>query len=362
VVPSFHQVLIAASPSDAITNFALTNRDSLRKRLGCQSEVFSLHIPPPSMEGDVHPLRKLEFGSPSDVVIYHLSIGDPRMTSWLLRLEHRLVVSYHNVTPMDRYLRTDPTMAAALQWGRVELAALASRAVFALADSEYSTTELRSAGYRAIATLPAGFNPLRLRSVPSDHGMAEMLSRRGRRKFLLFVSQIAAHKRAELAIQLVHLLRTVHGKEVDLVLAGPQRQAGYVLALRRLAIQLGVSDLVWFTGEISDGELATLYRHAACFIGTSDHEGLAVPPVEAMAEGLPVVIRGCGAVAETVGDGGIVLPCDAGVADLCESVLRVTEDPVLGNALTAAGLRRVELLRTQQGSATFVDAMRALVT
>jgi glycosyltransferase involved in cell wall biosynthesis len=98
---------------------------------------------------------------------------------------------------------------------------------------------------------------------------------------------------------------------------------------------------VLFTGEVSNSELATLYRDCLCYIGTSEHEGLSVPPLEAMANCAPVITRGTGAVPETVGLGGIVLEADVGILEFTETVAKVVADAELQSVLRRAGENRI---------------------
>ena len=60
---------------------------------------------------------------------------------------------------------------------------------------------------------------------------------------------------------------------------------------------------------------------AKCYFGMSDHEGLCIPPLEAMSFGLPVVIKGTGAIPETLKDAAIVLPANASVSLAAEAIV-----------------------------------------
>ncbi|MBI3559602.1 glycosyltransferase, partial [Candidatus Gottesmanbacteria bacterium] len=60
-------------------------------------------------------------------------------------------------------------------------------------------------------------------------------------------------------------------------------------------------------GFVSDEELPTYYRGAVAFMTTALREGFCLPAAEAMACGCPVVAVDRGAMAEVVGEGGIVI-------------------------------------------------------
>lgn len=50
------------------------------------------------------------------------------------------------------------------------------------------------------------------------------------------------------------------------------------------------SDKIIFTGYLSDLELKLLYKHAFCFIFASKYEGFGLPPLEALAFNIPLIV------------------------------------------------------------------------
>ena len=356
-MPSVHQLIIGSSRRDAITNMALSLRDALASKF--EAEVYSYFPPEHTVEGDVLHLPDMPLGTSEDILVYHSSFGIKEVTDFLLRRPERLVVVYHNVTPSQYYEESDPVFAAQLAWGRIELEKIQEKVVMCFADSQYNANDLATYGYSNITVIPAGVNPRRLDDEPTHTMFLGELGQHFPNGFVLFVSQVLQHKRVELAIEMIHVLRSVWRLDVGLVIAGPIRKPLYRRELEQLRQRLPESHVL-FTDELTEQQLATLYRACSVYVSTSDHEGLAIPPLEAMANGAPVVVRAAGAVAETVKDAAIVIPLDAGVGELTAAVARVINDDSLRHELRRRGFARVVDFENVDSSSQFVERIEEL--
>jgi glycosyltransferase involved in cell wall biosynthesis len=97
-------------------------------------------------------------------------------------------------------------------------------------------------------------------------------------------------------------------------------------------------DALRLLGYVSDAELYALYRHAAWFIFPSVYEGFGLPPLEAMANGCPVLAARSASIPEIYGDA--VLYFDAhDAASLAACLEAVTAE---GDAAQALRRRCVE--------------------
>lgn len=70
---------------------------------------------------------------------------------------------------------------------------------------------------------------------------------------------------------------------------------------------LGLDDAVVFTGYVPDEELLALYKLASVFFFPSLYEGVGLPPLEAMAAGLPVVSSNTSAMPEVLGGAAVMV-------------------------------------------------------
>ena len=319
--PTIHQVVIGAGLGDAITSMALALRDGVR-RTGATSEVYAHHLAD-DMRHEVLPIEQAPVGSRRDVLVYHASFGIPRVTRWLLARRERIVVVYHNITPWDLFIDVDPDFAAGLYWGRHELELLRDRAALDDRRLRVQPPRSRAPGLPRRRGRPGRPRALALapRARP-DPALAAELRDRYPAGFVVSVGQLLPHKRIERVVQAMHMVQWVHERPVGLVVVGHHRLAPYQRALHRVARELNVRD-VWFTGPLPDAGLATVYRAASVYASASAHEGLALPPLEAMSFGVPVVALGSGALPDTLGGAGLLLPEDAGPVLLGEALVEV---------------------------------------
>jgi glycosyltransferase involved in cell wall biosynthesis len=336
---------------------ALEIQSELTERF--ESNIFCHHPVDASFPEFVQQLTEISAGSPTDVLIYHLSFGIPEMTEMLLSRPEKLVIAYHNVTPAKYYVELLPEFAEALAYGKSEPSLLKKRVSLAIADSEFNAEELESFGYQDVHVVAGGANPQRLLDVGVDVNFMSDLEQHFPNGFILFVSQVLPHKRVDHALEILQLLRTVHRLDIGLVIAGPIRQPAYEFAVQTLREKLQDSHLL-LANAVTDEQLATLYRACLCYIGTSEHEGLSVPPLEAMANGAPVVVLGAGAVPETVKTGGIVLPVDTGVIEFAEVVAEVVTNSDLRSQLRRAGVARLNEGFAENSAQKFVELVSGI--
>ena len=147
-VEAVHQFHSGTAPGDAITNQMLEVQAHLR-RLGWRSEVFAEHIAP-ELAHLVLPLAAYE-GSDRELLLVHHSHGSHAFDD-VIELPNPVVAMYHNITP--EHFFEDPVARRFSRIGREQLACLARRSLFGLADSNYNRAEMLEVGFKRVDVLP----------------------------------------------------------------------------------------------------------------------------------------------------------------------------------------------------------------
>lgn len=124
---------------------------------------------------------------------------------------------------------------------------------------------------------------------------------------------------------------------IHLTVIGAPKKGGVI---EKLVAELGIGDVVHFTGRIPNEAFARYYAEATMAVIPSLYEGFGMPAGEAMACGVPVVSTTGGALPEVVGDAGVLVP-PADSAALERAIVRLLDHPQERAALGEAGLKRV---------------------
>jgi glycosyltransferase involved in cell wall biosynthesis len=356
-----HQVLVTASPGDAITNSAIELRDLLR-RIG-PSEVFARYIHPDVADEvrrlDDYDRLRSSSNSANDLLLFHASIGEPAVFSFINERPERLVLVYHNISPAAPFLPYDPAFAGLLEAGRKELEALRDRTVLALADSQFNADELLALGYPDVRVARLIIDVERLVAVEPDPAVVADLERiEG--PVLLFVGQLLPHKRPDLLLKAFHVLVTYHLPDAHLLLVGTNRLPGYAEALELFRRELNLGAAA-FRGSLSLEAWAAHFRRADAFVTASEHEGFLVPLVESFAFDKPTLARANAAIPETMGDAGLLLPAEDDPILMAEAMAEILTNGALRTDLVDRGRRRLEVFDAELARATVLEHLLSVV-
>lgn len=154
--------------------------------------------------------------------------------------------------------------------------------------------------------------------------------------YLLYVGSIEPRKNLGVVLDAWESLRADDPETPPLVLAGPYgwRSRAIVRRVERLKGH-GLIAL----GRLEEEELLRLFQGARLFVYPSLAEGFGLPPLEAMACGVPTVVSDRSSLPEVVGDGGLKIDALDPRA-WAEAIRGVLHEPSLAAELGERGVRR----------------------
>ncbi len=183
--------------------------------------------------------------------------------------------------------------------------------------------ELFGVAERMISVVPLGveslFQPLQAEQTQTVLAQHQLVHG----AYFLAVGTLEPRKNLALALtaymQLPDSIRSAH----PLVLVG--MKGWRTTALEQQIAPLVQSGQVRQLGYVSRTDLATLIAGAMTLVYPSIYEGFGLPPLEAMACGVPVICANASSLPEVVGDAGVLVdPYDE--AELVRALTRMAED------------------------------------
>ncbi len=142
-------------------------------------------------------------------------------------------------------------------------------------------------------------------------------------RYFLAVGTLEPRKNLSLALNAYQRLPAKIQQAHPLVVIG--MKGWHTKALEEQLAPLVRSGEVRQLGYLPRPELATLLAGASALVYPSFYEGFGLPPLEAMACGVPVICSDASSLPEVVGDAGILIePRDEG--DLVRAMTRIVED------------------------------------
>ncbi len=155
--------------------------------------------------------------------------------------------------------------------------------------------------------------------------------------YILTVGTIEPRKNLETLVQAFQRLPSSIRTKFPLVIVGMRgwKESKFMRLLDPLISQGSVKLL----GYVEQGDLPLIYAGARVFAFPSLYEGFGMPPLEALASGIPVVVSDRSALPEVVGDAALVVDALNPVV-WAESIQRLLEDQTLYHELAIAGPER----------------------
>ena len=268
-----------------------------------------------------------------------------------------VVVTLHDLIPI-KHPETE-RFAARIYW-RLQIPIAASRSAFIITDSEHARREIM-ADFRVapekIRAIMLGFDPAMTEERDAVAGAAVRRKYGLPNDYILYVGTIQPRKNINTLIEAFSLLKGRWAFAGKLVIVG--RKGWLYDTLFARIRELGLEDEVLFTGFVPDEELPFIYDGARVFAYLSLFEGFGLPPLEAMACGVPVVTSDTTSLPEVVGDAGIAVP-PLDVERVAEALQRVLNNEETATAMREHGLARAKSFSWEAAAKETLDVYKAV--
>ncbi len=160
------------------------------------------------------------------------------------------------------------------------------------------------------------------------------------KSYVLYVGAAYPHKNLEGLLKAWKIFQKKHGQAYDLLLVGKDNYF-YNRLQQKFPAEV-FANSVKYKGFASDAELVSLYENAELFIFPSFYEGFGLPPLEAMAHGIPVVASNQSSLPEVLGDAALFFdPKDP--EHMAEMLHQGLLDQQMRGILVKKGLERVRM-------------------
>ncbi len=176
--------------------------------------------------------------------------------------------------------------------------------------------------------------------------------------YILYVGGFSPRKNILGLLNSFSLLLPKLKKDIKLVIAGSKGKS-YDIYKKR-AQDLHIDDKVIFPGFISMAYIPFMYNACELFVYPSFYEGFGLPPIEAMACGVPVIASSATSIPEIVKDSTLLVnPYD--VNSLSEKMYNALLDNDLRQSLITKGLKRASDLTWEHTAATTLSAYQNIL-
>jgi glycosyltransferase involved in cell wall biosynthesis len=162
---------------------------------------------------------------------------------------------------------------------------------------------------------------------------------KGAAPYALYSGALEPRKNLETVLRAFKEFASARTPRPRLILCGGERAPDHRRQLETLAQDLGIVRDVSFTGFVSDARYLELLRGARLFLAPSRGEGFDLPPLEAMACGIPVICSDVEVHRELFTDQAAFFTTSS-AAELASVLGEIWDDPAARKRMRRAGLQR----------------------
>jgi len=208
------------------------------------------------------------------------------------------IVTIHDLLLLHYPTRKASTLGPLLYWFKnlaykLVLEHAVKRAKIIIAPSEFTKKDIISTLCSPAEKIKVTYlAPYQNKTDAKDTGGAASIPE----PYVLYVGVAYPHKNLDRLLQAWQIFTEKNGNKYYLVLSGKNNY------FYKKLMASAKSDNVIFTDFLSDADLSAAYNHASLFVFPSLYEGFGMPPLEAMAHGVPVVSSNSTCLKEILGD------------------------------------------------------------
>lgn len=237
------------------------------------------------------------------------------------------------------------------------------RADIVVTDSEFSRTEIVKyfpwcAG--KLRVVPCGVDTKKFQPCGDAQKIDDVKASLGiEGEYFLYLGTIEPRKNLERLISAYNAFSKKAANPPKLVLAGGK---GWLYdGIFSRVKSLGLEDKVIFTKYVPSGDMNALMSGALAFVFPSLYEGFGMPPLEAMACGVPVLVSGEASLPEVTGDCAVIVdPYD--VKSIARGLYKLYTNEPLRRDLSRRGLERAKEFTWDRSALMLHDIYKELVS
>lgn len=269
-------------------------------------------------------------------IAFHLSYPDFYLPPQICG---KLIVTIHDIIPLSFPQYYSESYLEACRRG---LALASRKASLIITDSYCSKNaikEMANINDEKVRVIPLAVDEL-FRPITDREKILAILEKYGLgNKYILFVGGTNTTKNLDRLMEAFSLIRENLQNEYKLVLVG--RKENEYERISQQAKELKLENAIILTEHISEEELPYIYNGAELFVFPSLCEGFGLPPLEAMACGVPVITSNVSSLPEVVGDAAVLVD-PYNVEEIAETIKEVLQDHALRDILSKKGLERAK--------------------
>jgi glycosyltransferase involved in cell wall biosynthesis len=233
---------------------------------------------------------------------------------------------------------------------------LARRAhkIFTISNSEKKRiAKFKFAKYEAIEVIHLGVDERFCPRISIEEDTIKEMKEKYKlpEEYILYVGRLNERKNIS---NLLRAFSLIHNKGMSLVLGGTNDWKMFNLI--KMIDDLKIKDRVIITGYIENDHLPAIYSMAKIFCYVSLDEGFGLPPLEAMASGVPVIVANAGSLPEVCEKAGSYVDPHK-PEDIAKAIDNLFENHSLYLQKRMAGIQRAKMFSWEQSARTMMSCI-----